>query len=147
MALLERYHQKFQVMANLALNIANLSTCKRLKVGAVIVNHEFTRVLSVGYNGPPRNMPNDSCTGETPCGCIHAEANALIKLEHRSKHMFMICTHTPCYHCEGLMVNAGIDEVFAWDAYRIPPKIYNVHIIGDDSDKVLERWSALRRSR
>ena len=144
MGSLERYYEKFNVMAELSRKLASLSSCARLKVGAVITDHTFTRILSIGYNGPPSGKPNDSCTGATPCGCVHAEANALIKL--RSRPVFLICTHTPCPHCEGMLINVGIKEVFAWEAYRIAPTI-PVTIIGDHFETLKRRHSLSRPRR
>jgi dCMP deaminase len=128
-------------MTELATKVAGLSTCKRLRVGAIIVDHKFTKVLSIGYNGQPAGRHNNDCTGVTPCGCVHAEANALIKLQQRTECMFLIATHTPCGHCEGLIINTGIKEVFAWEAYRIPPSL-PVTIIGEHFE-ILKRWSSV----
>ena len=139
-----RYHQKFDVMCRLVQDIATLSTCKRLQVGAVIVDVGFTQVLSIGYNGPASGLPNDSCTGEQgSCGCIHAEANALIKLSDR-RPSFLIATHSPCVHCAGLIVNAGIEHVFYFNEYRIQSGLYTK--IGNHNE-VLQRWYDMSRHR
>lgn len=132
-------------MARWAKQAAELSTCGRLQVGCLIVDHTFTDVLAIGYNGQPAGRPNTGCLAGCPgsCGCVHAEANALIKLRHRSRHMFMFCTHSPCEHCAGLIINAGISEVFAWELYRNSP-ILNYTLIGDH-DEVLKRWHAMPR--
>lgn len=135
----DRYIEKFNVMVRFCNDLARLSTCKRLQVAAVIVDHRFTRVLSIGFNGPYSGSKIE-CTGEQGnCGCVHAEANALIKLTHRTPHMFMITTHTPCVHCAGLIHNAGIDEIFSSHVYRAGKTTF-FHMIGDESNAVLERW-------
>jgi dCMP deaminase len=136
---MDRYLKKFQVAVKFCNDLSQLSTCKRLQVAAVIVDHRFTKVLSIGYNGPPSHSEYE-CTGEPGnCGCVHAEANALIKLTNRSPHMFMITTHTPCVHCAGLIINAGIDAVFSVKPYRAGNTM-NFIMIGDESDEVLKRW-------
>lgn len=100
-------------------SLAELSHCKRAKVGCVICDREFTRVLSIGYNGPPAGISNASCTGvEGNCGCVHAEANALIKLG-TADSAIMLCTSVPCYHCAGLIVNSKkIDLLYHKTFYR-----------------------------
>ncbi len=63
--------------------ISRRSIDPRRKVGAVIVNADGTQVLSVGYNGDYRGGPN-AVESEVPgeSGTIHAEINALIKLDY-----------------------------------------------------------------
>ena len=59
---------------------AQLSSAKRLKVGAVVVKDN--RIISIGYNGMPAGWDN-ICETEhntTKDEVIHAEANAIIKL-------------------------------------------------------------------
>ena len=130
-------------MLDFCKSLSKLSTCRRLQVAAIIVDHRFTRVLSIGYNGWPVGAPNDACLGVAgSCGCVHAEANALIKLQYRTPHMFMITTHSPCLHCAGLILNAGIDEVFSVHPYRAGTTM-NFHLIGDH-DEVLKRWALVR---
>ena len=58
---MERYHAKFEVMLRFAKDIAQLSTCKRLQVGAVIVDHGLRDILAFGYNGPASGRDNASC--------------------------------------------------------------------------------------
>lgn len=97
---------RLETAARLAGAMAALSTCRRLRVGCVIVSPKLQSILAVGYNGPMAGTPNDSCTGEpSSCGCVHAEANALVKLGDRSGEM--VVTHSPCRHCAGMIVNSG----------------------------------------
>lgn len=85
--------------------LAELSNCKLKQRGAIVVPKDFSEVLSVGYNGPPRNTDNDSCTGvKGACGCVHAEANAVIKL--REKAGILLCSTAPCIYCAGLIINS-----------------------------------------
>ena len=66
-----RKNLKHNIYMNIACEIANLGTCKRLKVGAVLLRKDGS-VASMGYNGAPSGM--DHCTDET-CNsenrCIH----------------------------------------------------------------------------
>src|SRR6266550_2535309 len=69
-----------EVYMRMAEELAKRSTCARLQVGSVITSGDLTQVLGIGYNGNARGLPN-RCDGTEPgrCGCIHSEANALVK--------------------------------------------------------------------
>jgi dCMP deaminase len=108
---------------------AQLSSAKRLKVGAVVVKDN--RIISIGYNGMPAGWTND-CENvvqlsddtvflRTKDEVIHAEANAIIKLARDGESgngSTLFCTHAPCIHCAKLVHGAGIDTVYYRDAYR-----------------------------
>lgn len=102
------------------LRVAQLSTCSRLKVGCVLVSMDGERCLSFGYNGVYRGGPN-ACLSDKPggCGCVHAEANALVKTRPHEPFVVFV-THTPCFNCASLLVNSRAREVYAWEAYRDP---------------------------
>ena len=103
---------------------AQLSSAKRLKVGAVVVKDN--RIISIGYNGTPAGW--DNCCEKTVDGnlttkeeVIHAEANAISKLARAGEagiDSTMFCTHAPCIHCAKLIYGAGIREVYYRDSYR-----------------------------
>lgn len=101
-------------------SIAQRSIDPRRKVGAVIVSENNSQVLALGYNGDYKGGPNavlSSKPGES--GCIHAEINALLKLDYNypgKKRMYV--TTMPCYLCASACINAGIDEVIYRDGYR-----------------------------
>lgn len=104
----DRLRCKLQVFRNLARSLADLSRCKRSKIGCVIAPVELTEVLAIGYNGPPSGEDNDSCRGvEGACGCIHAEANALVKLRGGDSGLLLVTSLSPCEHCAGLIVNSN----------------------------------------
>lgn len=114
-----RWNQKFDVMMRLAIDLSSLSTCKRRQVGCVVTPSDFSRVYSIGYNGVARGRPNDSCTGESgKCGCVHAEANAVVKLGD-VRDAWMLLTLSPCRECLSLVLNCGkISRVYYRDAWR-----------------------------
>lgn len=126
--------------------VAERSTCRRAKVGAILVRDR--RPVSMGYNGAPPHMPE--CISEgVGCeeeaiqvspdapedakslarfvmkeGCqrtVHAEANA-IAFAARSgiatAGTTMYCTYAPCYSCAKLMLSAGVTEVRYKKEYR-----------------------------
>jgi dCMP deaminase len=108
---------------------AQLSSSRRLKVGAVVVKDN--RITSIGYNGTPAGWDNN-CEYELhqPVGrvdlvtkdeVIHAEANAIAKLARDGESgsgSVMFCTHAPCVQCAKLIYGAGISKMFYRDAYR-----------------------------
>ena len=108
---------------------SQLSSAKRLQVGAVVVKDN--RIISIGYNGMPAGWTNE-CEYELhqPIGrvdlvtkdeVIHAEANAIIKLARdgeSGKGATLFCTHAPCIHCAKLIHGAGIEKVYYRDSYR-----------------------------
>ena len=92
----------------------------RHRVGAVIVTSDNQQVLSIGYNGNYSGGPNETesaVPGES--GMIHAEINALIKLDYNiPKNKKMYVTLSPCLMCAKAIVNGGIDEVIYDEEYR-----------------------------
>lgn len=108
-------------MMAFAQQVATRSTCSRAQVGCVITNLEMTSVLAYGYNGNYRGGPN-FCdgTGEGACGCVHAEANALIKSPYDPDRLVLFTTLSPCLACAKLILNAGITHVRYLLEYRDP---------------------------
>ena len=108
---------------------AQLSSAKRLQVGAVVVKDN--RIISIGYNGMPAGWTNDcenvvqlsddTVVLKTKDEVIHAEANAILKLARDGESgngSTLFCTHAPCIHCAKLVHGAGINTVYYRDAYR-----------------------------
>ena len=108
---------------------AQLSSAKRLKVGAVVVKDN--RIISIGYNGMPAGWDNDceekiwtqdgDYTLKTKDEVIHAEANAVAKLARdgeSGRDSDMFCTHAPCIHCAKIIYGAGIKKVYYRNSYR-----------------------------
>ena len=108
---------------------AELSSAKRLQVGAVVVKDN--RIISIGYNGMPSGWTNecenivqhsdDTVTTVTKDEVIHAEANAILKLARDGESGYgssLFCTHAPCIHCSKLIHGAGISKVYYRDTYR-----------------------------
>lgn len=100
--------------------VAQRSYDPRLRVGAVIVAADNTTILSLGYNGnysQGPNVPDSNVPGAS--GFIHAELNALLKLDFHAYHRkLMYVTHSPCVACAKCTVNAGITEVVYETEYR-----------------------------
>ena len=111
--------------------VSTRSTCLRRQVGAVIVRDR--RILTTGYNGPPRGIAHCDVVGclreqmGVPsgqrldiCRALHAEQNAIIQaaLHGVSTEGAMIyVTHQPCFTCAKMIINAGIVRVVYGDGY------------------------------
>ena len=96
------------------------STCKRLQVGAVIVDPTLLYILSIGYNGNYAGGPNICDTDEIGlCGCVHAEINALVKADNRIKDKILFTTNMPCANCAKLIINSGFSKVYYRHKYRL----------------------------
>ena len=106
-----------------------LSSAKRLKVGAVVVKDH--RIISIGYNGTPAGWDNvcedlvqlsdDTVTTKTKDEVIHAEANAILKLAKSNEGgdgAVLFCTHAPCVDCAKLIYGSGINKVYYRNQYR-----------------------------
>lgn len=95
----------------------------RMQVGCVIVSgDDNAQILSIGYNGQEKGGPNEVDSLEPgQSGCLHAEENAIIKLDYNNhKRKVMYVTTSPCTMCSKRIVNASIDEVVYATAYRDP---------------------------
>ncbi|PWJ43403.1 deoxycytidylate deaminase [Sediminitomix flava] len=112
-----------------AISIAELSRCERAKVGAIIVKDG--NIISMGYNGTPKGFDN-SCELEvedehgqlvlqTKSEVLHAEANAITKAAkstYSTDGADLFCTHSCCFQCSKLIVQAGIKRFFYSNQYR-----------------------------
>ena len=128
--------QKFiDAYMDVAHRFAQLSTAKRLQVGAIIVKDD--RIISIGYNGMPSGWTNEceyehcemdpSGHGEhhysmkTKPEVIHAEANAIAKLAKSPESgvgSTMFLTHAPCIDCAKQIYTSGVEKVFYKEDYR-----------------------------
>jgi dCMP deaminase len=109
---------------------AQLSSSRRLRVGAVVVKDD--RITSIGYNGTPAGWDNNcedyhgldlngNPTLVTKKEVIHAEANAISKLAKSTESgegSWMFCTHAPCIDCAKMIYGAGIKTLVYRDDYR-----------------------------
>ena len=113
------------VWMNVALVIATRSECVRDQNGAVIID-STNRIISSGYNGPPRGQPTGAgcqvyCERATStaapehyhnCVAIHAEANALLFCDRREiEGGKLYVTSVPCFDCAKLVANSGIKRL------------------------------------
>ncbi len=108
------------IWMNFAHLIAKRSYDPRYQVGSVIVTDTNTQVLAIGYNGNYSGGPNEvESTAPGESGMIHAEINALIKLDYNCPNRkIMYLTLSPCRNCAKAIINGGISELVYQEAYR-----------------------------
>lgn len=128
---------------DVAERFSQLSTAKRLQVGAIVVKDD--RIISIGYNGMPSGWDNNcedkvyanewtidadkwqyddengSYNLKTKPEVLHAETNAISKLAKSTEAgegATMFCTHAPCIDCAKLIYQSGIKQVYYKYQYR-----------------------------
>ncbi|NLT72912.1 MAG: dCMP deaminase family protein [Chloroflexi bacterium] len=130
--------------------VATRSTCLRRHVGAVIVRDR--RILTTGYNGPPRGVAHCDVVGclrerlGVPsgqrldiCRALHAEQNAIIQAAVHgvsTEGAMIYVTHQPCFTCAKMIINAGIERVVYADGY--PDEL--ARQILDEARVTVEMW-------
>jgi dCMP deaminase len=123
--------QKFiDAYMDVAERFAQLSSAKRLQVGAIVVKDD--RIISIGYNGMPTGWDNccEDVIREDEVGfqvtkskieVLHAESNAVAKLAKSSESGLgatIFVTHSPCIDCAKLIYQSGISNVYYKTSYR-----------------------------
>jgi dCMP deaminase len=117
-----------QIFMNLALDLAKRSHCVKAQVGAVLTKD--TRIISIGYNGPPagthncdEEFPMEGCPRDTKGSCslaLHAEENAILYAAKNGSQLegtTLYCTLSPCISCARLIFQSGIKKVYFHSSY------------------------------
>ena len=123
---MSRFQQKIKVFAEITNRISELSVASTLKVGAISVRKDFSKIASFGYNGSYSNAPVYLETGTEEeslapgsSGLIHAEINMIAKFrEPDPENYIVVLTHSPCKMCTKVLVNAGFKHVYWLQEYR-----------------------------
>ena len=104
-----KWHYRHMAAAEL---VASWSKDPSTKVGARIVDAQH-RVISEGFNGPPRGVNDDPAIDrETKLRrTIHAEKNAILFAQRDLTGATLYVTHFPCSQCAAFIVQAGIKQV------------------------------------
>ena len=114
---------------DLAKNLALRSHCTRAQVGCVLAKD--TRIISIGYNGPPSGTHNcdedfqeqGGCPKDSKGSCslaLHAEQNAIL---YASKNGATIdgstiyVTLSPCISCARIIFSMKIKKVIYLNSY------------------------------
>lgn len=116
------------IYMELAVNLAKRSHCIKRHVGAVLTKD--TRIISIGYNGPPAGThncddewPEAGCPRDSKGGCslaIHAEQNAIlyaVKNKTSVEGATLYVTLSPCLACSRIIYSMGIKKVIFLNSY------------------------------
>lgn len=116
------------IYMELAVNLARRSHCIKRHVGAVLTKD--TRIISIGYNGPPsgthncdEEWPGVGCPRDSKGGCslaIHAEQNAIlyaVKNKTAVEGAKLYVTLSPCLACARIIYSMGIKSVVYLNSY------------------------------
>src|ERR1051326_7555168 len=116
------------IYMDLAKNLAERSHCVKIKVGAVLTKD--TRIVSLGYNGPPagthncdEEWPEVGCPRDSKGSCslaLHAEQNAILYASKNNvpiEGSTLYITLSPCLPCARIIYTTGIKKVFYLNSY------------------------------
>jgi dCMP deaminase len=122
------------IYMELAENLAQRSHCVKIQVGAVLTKD--TRIVSLGYNGPPAGThncdmewPKEGCPRDSKGGCslaLHAEQNAIIYASKNNvplENCSIYVTLSPCLACARIIYASGIKRVIYLNSYAEYKKI------------------------
>ena len=120
------------IYMELAVNLAKRSHCIKKHVGAVLTKD--TRIISIGYNGPPAGthncdveFPAEGCARDSKGSCslaLHAEQNAIlyaVKNNTSVEGSTLYVTLSPCLACARIIFSMGISKVvylFSYAEYK-----------------------------
>ena len=105
----------FMALAHLS---AERSKDPNTNVGAVIVD-EMHRIVSIGYNGMPRNCNDDEFPWEREGGflttkyayVVHAELNAILNSPRPVNGCTIYVSLFPCNECAKAIIQSGIKKI------------------------------------
>jgi dCMP deaminase len=117
-----------EIYMDLAMNLARRSHCVKAQVGAVLTKD--TRIVSLGYNGPPAGThncdiewPGVGCPRDSKGSCslaLHAEQNAILYATKNNVQLegcTLYVTLSPCIACARVIFSIGIKKVIYRDSY------------------------------
>jgi dCMP deaminase len=117
-----------EIYMELAEKLAKRSHCVKAQVGAVLTKD--TRIVSLGYNGPPAGThncdiewPENGCARDSKGSCslaLHAEQNAILYAAKNNVSMegtTLYITLSPCIACARVIFTTGIKKVYFKDSY------------------------------
>ncbi len=117
-----------QIFMNLASDLAKRSHCVKAQVGAVLTKD--TRIISIGYNGPPagthncdEEWPETGCARDSRGSCslaLHAEENAILYAVKNGASLegaTLYITLSPCLPCARIIYSSGIRKVLYRNSY------------------------------
>lgn len=116
------------IFMELAVNLAKRSHCIKAQVGAVLTRD--TRIISIGYNGPPpgthncdEEFPGVGCPRDSKGSCslaLHAEENAILYAAKNGSEVAgatLYVTLSPCIACARTIYTMKIEQVIFLHSY------------------------------
>ena len=116
------------IYMELAVNLAKRSHCIKKHVGAVLTKD--TRIISIGYNGPPAGthncdveFPSEGCARDSKGSCslaLHAEQNAILYASKNGASIegsTIYVTLSPCISCARIIYSMKIKRVIYLNSY------------------------------
>jgi dCMP deaminase len=116
------------IFMDLAVNLSYRSHCIKRQVGAVLTKD--TRIISIGYNGPPagthncdEEWPEEGCPRDSKGSCslaLHAEQNAIlyaVKNGTSIENTTLYVTLSPCIACARIIYSVRIRKVVFLHSY------------------------------
>ena len=116
------------IFMELAENLARRSHCIKAQVGAVLVKD--TRIMSIGYHGPPagthncdEEFPETGCPRDSKGSCslaLHAEQNAILYAVKNGSNIegsTLYVTLAPCISCARVIYTMKIAKVLFLNSY------------------------------
>lgn len=116
------------IYMELAKNLGKRSHCIKAQVGAVLAKD--TRIISIGYNGPPADthncdeeFPETGCPRDSKGSCslaLHAEQNAILYAVKNGSNIegsTLYVTLAPCIACARVIYTMKISKVLFLDSY------------------------------
>lgn len=116
------------IFMKLASDLAARSHCVKAQVGAVLTKD--TRIISIGYNGPPagthncdEEWPETGCPRDSKNSCslaLHAEENAILYAVKNGASLdgsTLYLTLSPCLACARIIYSSGIKKVWFKASY------------------------------
>jgi dCMP deaminase len=117
-----------EIYMELAKSLSRKSQCVKMKVGAVLTKE--TRIVSIGYNGPPAGThncdiewPETGCPRDSKGSCslaLHAEQNAILYASKNGvgvEGCTLYITLSPCLACARIIFSMGIKKVIFLNSY------------------------------
>lgn len=117
-----------EIYMDLAKTLALKSHCVKAQVGSVLTKD--TRIISLGYNGPPAGTyncdevwPKEGCPRDSKGSCslaLHAEQNAILYATKNNVSIdgaTLYVTLSPCISCARVIYTMGIKKVIYLDSY------------------------------
>lgn len=103
----------------LAIVVGSKSSCARRHVGAVITDFGKNTVLSIGYNGNARGLPNkcDNPDKKGGCGCLHSEQNAVTHCHVLERNKVLFAQVFPCSNCAKWIIQMGFSSIVYLEPY------------------------------